>query len=72
MYCVLHVKCPSLQADRKILPFAGKARRVLGADYEGNPLNGSRYTAVKVVGPPGESALLCRPIATKLISFLVN
>jgi hypothetical protein len=72
MNCVLHVKCPSLQADRKTLPSAGKARRVLGANIEESPLNGSRDTAVKVVCPPSESVLHYRSIATKLIQFVVN
>jgi len=72
MYCVLYVKCPSLQPDRKTLSFAGKARGVLGAEFEENPFNWSRDTAVKVVCPLSKSTLHYRSTATKLISFVVN
>jgi hypothetical protein len=45
---------------------------VLGAEFEENPFNGSIDTAAKVVCPLSESAPHYRPIATKLMSFVVN
>lgn len=45
---------------------------MLGAEFEENPSNGSRDIAVMVVSPSSKSALHYRPIAKKLISFVVD